>query len=138
MATSGSTPLNPAPPQPPSLPLLATSAFYTRVAAGERVVALRPPTEFAATYEGGRIVLRMSIPLADPLPAVGRLSIDAVDPGFETFFEWHRDLPPFTATSMPEGCDIRRRAADDAPVNPAHPIDLTYGPVQIVIDCPSA
>jgi ABC-type uncharacterized transport system substrate-binding protein len=78
--------------------------FFTYVIAADEAQPLAMPVEYWLDYQGDRLTLFYTLPLAAPVPVDRPVTIQVFDPEFFVAFDYVRDTP-VTLVGAPAGCD---------------------------------
>jgi ABC-type uncharacterized transport system substrate-binding protein len=82
---------------------LAAFGFFTSLSAGDKDVALAPPTDYRLELNKNRLTLFYTLPLKTPLDAKGKATLAVSDPEYFVAFSFVAD-EPITLAGAPPGC----------------------------------
>jgi ABC-type uncharacterized transport system substrate-binding protein len=79
--------------------------FFTRAGVGQEQMSFGPVTEYSDTFEGGRLTLRFTVPLARSIALDNELSVGIYDPNYFVAFDFSKDIPATLKEGPPPGCE---------------------------------
>jgi len=81
-------------------------AYFQIVTQDAKDVAMKPPADLAASFQGNQLIVQFHSEPAQPMPLKGKIDIGIYDPTFYTAIEYLDDKD-LVAANLPTGCGAK-------------------------------
>lgn len=86
--------------------------FFTHLTIGDVEAPLRPPTVYGLAFDGSRLTLSYTLPLAAPVAVDSKTHLEVFDPQYFVAFAFSAQAP-VTLVGAPEGCSAAHHEPEE-------------------------
>lgn len=86
--------------------------FFTYLKMGDGEVPLQPPTAYSLAFDGSRLTLSYTLPLATPAAVGPKTLLEVFDPQYFVAFAFSKQTP-VTLVDAPEGCSATHHEPEE-------------------------